>query len=110
VFLKKWQQLLGELRSMATAIPAAIGLLSTLQEALQHNTTCGSRVRLTLHTQVFLEDFRWFSNDVTSRSTTISETVPDVNPSTRGAADASKKGMGGVHFFPTRDGSVLPLL
>jgi hypothetical protein len=110
VSLKKWQQLLGELRSMATAIPAAIGLFSALQAALQHKTTCGSRVRLTRHTQAFLEDFRWLSNDVTSRPTTVSETVPDVKPSTRGAADASKKGMGGVHFVPTRDGSVLPLL
>jgi hypothetical protein len=95
---------------MATAIPAAIGLFSALQEALQHKTTCGSGVRLTRHTRAFLEDFRWLSNDVTSRPTTISETVPDVNPSTRGAADASKKGMGGVHFVPTRDVSVLPLL
>jgi hypothetical protein len=35
VSLKKWQQLLGELRSMALAIPAAIGLFSVLQDALK---------------------------------------------------------------------------
>jgi hypothetical protein len=35
VALNKWQQVLGELRSMALAIPAAIGLFSVLQEAPQ---------------------------------------------------------------------------
>jgi prolyl-tRNA editing enzyme YbaK/EbsC (Cys-tRNA(Pro) deacylase) len=43
ISLKKWQQLLGELRSMATAIPAAIGPFSALQEALTHKTTGGHR-------------------------------------------------------------------
>jgi hypothetical protein len=34
VALKQWQQILGELHSMALAIPAAIGLFSVLQDAL----------------------------------------------------------------------------
>jgi hypothetical protein len=58
ISLKKWQKLLGELRSMATSIPADIGLFSSLQEALKHKTTRGHRVRLTRHNHAFLEDFR----------------------------------------------------
>jgi hypothetical protein len=72
ISLRKWQQLLGELRSMATAIPASIGLFSALQEALKHKTTGGHLVRLTRHTHAFLEDFRWLADDVTSRPTSIS--------------------------------------
>jgi hypothetical protein len=109
ISLKKWQQVLGELRSMATVIPAAIGLFSVLQEALKHKTTGGHRVRLARHTHAFLEDFRWLADDVTSRPTIISEIVPDVDPLTRGACDASTLGMGGVHFVPTKQG-ILPLL
>jgi hypothetical protein len=57
ISLKKRQQLLGELLTMATAIPAAIGLFSALQEALKHKTTGGHRVRLSHHVHAFLEDF-----------------------------------------------------
>jgi hypothetical protein len=109
ISLKKWQQLLGGLLSMATANPADIGLFSALKEALKHKTTSGHRVRLTRHTHAFLEDFRWLTDDVTSRPTSISKIVPDVDPSTCGACDASKLGMGGVHVVPTKQG-ILPLL
>jgi hypothetical protein len=110
ISLKKWQQILGELRSMAIAIPAAIGLFYVLQAALKNKTTDGQRVRLTRHTHAFLEDFRWLSGDVASRPTNIAEIVPDVVPSTRGACDASKKGMDGVHFVPANQGPLIPLL
>jgi hypothetical protein len=108
VSLKKWQQILGELRSMALAIPAAIGLFSVLQEALKAND--GHRVRLTCHTHDFLHDFRWIVDDVGQRPTAIDELVPDQLPSTHGACDASKKGLGGVHFATLPNGQLLPLL
>jgi hypothetical protein len=87
----------------------AIGLFSELKEALQHKTTGGHRVRLTRHTHTFMEDFCWLAADIMGRPTKIDEIVPDVEPSTRGACDASKLGMGGVHFFPTKHG-MPPLL
>jgi hypothetical protein len=60
VSLLKWQQLVGELRYMdiAIAIPADIGLLSALQEALQNKKMCRKRVCLTQHTHYLLADFK----------------------------------------------------
>jgi hypothetical protein len=108
VALNKWQQVLGKLRSMALAIPAAIGLFSVLQEALKSSD--GSRVRLTQHMHAFLQDFRWLVKDVGARPTKIDELIPDANPSTRSACDASGTGQGGVHFVLLPDGTTLPLL
>jgi hypothetical protein len=108
VSLNKWQQVLGELRSMALSIPAAIDLFSVLQEPLKASD--GHRVRLTRHTHDFLYDFRWLVDDVSARPTAIDELVPDQIPSTHGACDASKKGLGSVHFVPLPGGQLLPLL
>jgi hypothetical protein len=108
VTLNKWQQVLGELRSMALAIPATINLFSVLQEALKSSD--GSRVRLTQHTHAFLQDFRWLVEDVGARPTKIDELVPDANPSTRSACDTSGTGQGGVHFVLLTDGTTLPML
>jgi hypothetical protein len=108
VALNKWQQVLGELRSMALAIPAANGLLSVLQEALKSSD--GRRVRLTQHTHAFLQDFRWLVEDVGARPTKVDELVPDANPYTRSACDASDTGQGGVHFILLPDGTTLPML
>jgi hypothetical protein len=108
VSLKKWQQVLGELWSMTLTIPAAIGLFSALQEALKTND--GNRVRLNLHAHAFLQDFHWLVEDVGSCPTAIDELVPDGIPSTQGACDASKKGLGGVHFVPLPNGDIKPLL
>ena len=44
IALTKWQQLLGELRSMALGLPGAQGLFSHLQEAFRHHD--GKRVQL----------------------------------------------------------------
>jgi hypothetical protein len=55
VSLKKWQQVLGELRSMTLAIPADIGLFYVLQDALK--TSYGNRFCLASHTHAFLQDF-----------------------------------------------------
>jgi hypothetical protein len=108
VALSKWQQVLGELRSMALAIPYAIGLFSVLQEALKSSD--GSRVRLTQHTHAFLHDFRWLVEDVGARPTKIDKLFPDANPSTRSACDALGTGQGGVHFVLLPDGTTLPML
>jgi hypothetical protein len=93
---------------MALAIPAAIGLFSVLQDALK--TSDGARIRLTSHTHAFLQDFHLLVEDVGARPTAIDELIPDAVPSTRGACDASKKGLGGVHFIPRPNGDVVPLL
>jgi hypothetical protein len=74
VALSKWQQVLGELRSMALAIPAAIGLFSVLQEALKSSD--GTRVRLNQHTHAFLQDFRWLVEDVGARPPRLTNWSP----------------------------------
>jgi hypothetical protein len=91
---------------MALAIPAAVALFSVLQEALKANA--GHRVRLTHHTHNFMQDFHWLVDDVGARPTSMDELVPDHTPSTHGACDASKKGLGGVQFVPLLGGQVPP--
>jgi hypothetical protein len=41
VLVKRWQQVLGELRSMSVAIHSSMGLFSLMQEALQHQSKNG---------------------------------------------------------------------
>jgi hypothetical protein len=48
--------------------------------------------------------------DVGIRPTVIDELVPDEVPSTQGACDNSKKGLGGVHFVPLPSSHILSLL
>jgi hypothetical protein len=108
VSLPKWQQVLGELRSMALAITETIDLFSALQDALK--TSDGNRVRFNSHAHAFFQDFHWLSEDVGGRPTTIDELVPDRVPSIQGACNASKKGPGGVHFVPLPNGDLKPLL
>jgi hypothetical protein len=108
VALNKWQQVLGELRSMTLTSPAAIELFSVIQESLK-SSDC-SRVRLTQHTHTFLQDFRWLVEDVGARPTKIDELVPDASPSTHSACDASGTGQGGVHFVLLPNGTTLPML
>jgi hypothetical protein len=87
------------MRSMALSIPAAIGLLSVLQDAFK--TSDGNRVCLTSHTH-------WIVEDMGTRPTTIDELVQDEVSSTQGACDASKKGLGSVHFVPLPNGQIMP--
>jgi hypothetical protein len=108
VSLPKWQQVLGELRSMALTILAAIGLFSALHDVLK--TSNGNRVRINFHTHAFLQDLHWLVEDMGGLPTTIDELVPNRVPSTQGACDASKKGLGGVHFVPLPNGDLNPLL
>jgi hypothetical protein len=97
--VRKWQQVLGELRSMAIAIPGARGIFSLMQEALRH-ADGHHRIRLSRGVHDCLDDFRWMSNDLQSRPTRLFELVPQAEPDLLGACDASGRGMGGV-WFPT---------
>ena len=107
---KDWHRVIGELRSMAIALPGATGLFSILQEAFRHEELDRPRIRLSKTVHAFLEDFRWLAKDLTSRPTRIADLVPDAIPATVGACDAAGAGMGGVHFVPTDDGRIIPLL
>jgi len=93
VALKKWYQLLGELRSMTLAIPGGTGMFSQLQLALRHSDR--ARVRLTQAVHDQLADFEYLTDDLGSRPTRIAEVVP-TEPEHVGACDAARPGMGGV--------------
>jgi len=101
ISVKRWQQVLGELRSMVPAIPGARGLFSQLQEALGHPD---ERKRIKLHQGAHdaLEDFRWLATDLASRPTRLYELVPQT-PTVVGTVDASGLGLGGVLFFGSQD-------
>ena len=98
ITVKDFQRALGELRSLALALPGARGLFSTLQETLSQQLP-DNRIRLneTLHS--ILDDFRTLLADIHSRPTRIPELVPLV-PTLHGCHDAAGHGAGGV-LFPT---------
>jgi hypothetical protein len=98
---QKWQQLLGELRSMVLAIPGGRGLFSQLQSVLlhAHNPKPSDRLRLSPAVHDQLDDFRWLASELTSRPTRWAEII-DSAPSFLGTVDASGLGMGGT-WIPT---------
>eukprot|EP00536_Pseudo-nitzschia_multiseries_P012239 jgi/Psemu1/31438/gm1.31438_g len=108
--IQQWHQVLGELQSMALAIPGSIGLFSILQEAFRHPDPGRQRLRLTKRVHSFLWEFQWLANDLSNRPTAIAELVPNPFPATMGACDASGAGMGGIHFVPLPDGQIQPIL
>ena len=72
--VRKWHKVLGELRSMALALPGARHLFSHMQLALSNKIK--SRVNLTKGVHEALEDFRWILRDIKSRPTRIAELIP----------------------------------
>jgi hypothetical protein len=94
---RKWQQLLGELRSMVLAIPGGRGLFSQLQTVLTTPTNPRPSDRLRLGPAVHdqLDDIRWIASNLGSRPTRWAEVV-DSTPTFLGTVDASGTGMGGV--------------
>jgi hypothetical protein len=110
VSTKKWQKLLGELRSMVLAVPGAQGLFSVLQLVLKVRLEEGTRLHLTDSVHAVLRDFRTLAADLQARPTRIAELVPSNAPATIGAQDAAGKGMGGVHFVPLTSGAIAPFL
>ena len=67
VGVEKWHKILGELSSMALALPGAWGLFSQIQEALCH--VKGKRVTLSPGVHDALDDFKWLAEDVAKRPT-----------------------------------------
>jgi hypothetical protein len=81
-----------------------------LRSLLKNKFDQGKRVRLNPPVHAVLQDFRWLAGDLTRRPNHIAELVPRAKPDTFGAQDAAAVGMGGVHFVPHQDGSILPLM
>ena len=75
---KRWQQILGELRSMLPALPGIQGLFSLLQHALA--TTSTNRIRVTQAVKDFVLDFQHLAASLTSRPTRLRELVPSHLP------------------------------
>ena len=93
--VKKWHQVLGELRSMSIALPGSRHMFGRLQNAL---TLKGKgRVSLKKGVHQALDDFRWIADDLSTRPTRIAELVP-LAPAAEGHHDASGAGAGGVWF------------
>jgi hypothetical protein len=94
---RKWQQLLGELRSMVLAIPGGRGLFSQLQSVLLHSPTAkpSDRLRLSQPVHDQLDDLRWLARDLSERPTRWAEII-DSSPAFLGTVDASGSGMGGI--------------
>jgi hypothetical protein len=93
--VKKWHKVLGELRSMAIALPGSRSMFGRLQNALCLDGT--SRIALNKGVHQALDDFRWIAKDLTERPTRIQEIVP-LLPGAEGDHDASGAGAGGVWF------------
>jgi hypothetical protein len=91
--VKQWHQILGELRSMALAIPGAQGLFSHMQDALCHEDPKG-RLALRRGVHDALHDFRLLHDDLARRPTRHYELIP-LAPTLLGSHDASGKGAGG---------------
>lgn len=106
---RKWQRLIGELRSMILAIPGGRGMFSQLQSVLTYdpNPSPSDRLHLTTAVHDQLDDFRWLAGDLSNRPTRWGELV-DSDPSFFGTVDASGVGMGGVWLDAT--GTRDPLL
>ena len=94
---RPWHQFLGELRSMALAVPGVQGCFSQLQAALQQDHPTKNRIRLHRAARDALDDIKILATSLTDRPTNITEVVPQA-PIHVGATDASKAGMGGVWF------------
>ena len=74
VGVDKWHWVLGELRSMAPALPGARGLFSQMQEALCHLK--GKRVTLSPGVHEALDEFKLLADDVAKRPTRMYELFP----------------------------------
>jgi hypothetical protein len=107
ISISKWQQILGELRSMTLAVPGLRGFFSLLQEALRN--VHQKRIRLTSSAHDFLDDIRWLVHSLHTRHTRFREVVPTAIRAL-GACDACQQGMGGIVFLPAADGTPEPLL
>ena len=93
--MKKWHQVLGELRFMGAAIPSAAGLFRAMQLGLTHSKK--NRVRITPYLCDHLTDFEMLAHSMTQWPTCLAEIMPDY-PSVIGTVDVAQMGMGGMLF------------
>ena len=84
--VKKWYSILGELRSMALALPGSRNIFSTMQHALTNKAK--GRIALNKEVHNALDDFRWMHNNIATRPTRIAEIIP-LLPAAEGHHDAS---------------------
>jgi hypothetical protein len=77
---KKWQKLLGELRSIVLAIPGGRGMFSVLQNVLDKRCNTTARLRLTKPVHAILADFRRLAQDLATRPTRLAKLVPTDTP------------------------------
>jgi hypothetical protein len=99
VSIRKWQQMLGELRAMAIAISGARGIFSHLRAALQTRNLCHGQIRVSNHVRATLDDFKWLAESLRDRPTRLQELVVQP-PCIYGTTDASGQGMGGFCILP----------
>jgi hypothetical protein len=104
--VKKLQNVLDELRSMALTITGNAGLFSVLQNVLRQTSEQGTNMRLSITVHKVVADFWWLALDLAQRPKRILEVVPSIVPRTMGAQDAAKPGIGGVHFIPLLGGTI----
>jgi hypothetical protein len=109
VSVQKWQQMLGELRAMAIAIPGARGIFSHLQAALRSRNIENGRIRVSNHVRATLADFKWLASSLQDRPTRLQELVAQP-PRLYGTTDASGQGMGGIILPPSDQSPVPPLV
>jgi len=95
---RRWQQLIGELRSVALALPSAKFIFSVLQHALLDQTA--SRIRLNKTLRTALADWRVLLSDLL-QPVSLYHVVPTA-PTMIAGCDASKDGMGGFIMDLTR--------
>jgi hypothetical protein len=98
ISIQRWHTVLGELRSMAMAIPGTRGLFSHMQEALRHKDP-SHHLDLRKGVHDALDDFRLLHQDLARRPTRLYELVP-LSPTLIGSHDASGSGAGGI-WLPT---------
>ena len=94
--LKRWHAALGELRSMALALPGSRNIFSAMQHAV--STQSKGRIALAKGVHDALDDFCWMHANIAERPTCIAEVIP-LPPVAEGHHDASGNGAGGIWFL-----------
>jgi hypothetical protein len=94
---RRWQKILGELRSMVPALHSSKYLFSILQTAFQHRHT--RRIRLTTILKMALQSWQHIMTNATRHPVPITHLIPHA-PHYYAAVDASQLGMGGF-WMPT---------
>jgi hypothetical protein len=106
IAVKTWHKVLGELRSMALAVPGMRHMFSLMQEAFRSETY--GRLCLSTGLHDFLDDIRWLVHDLHKRPTRYRELVKTA-PRVIGTTDAAAPGMGGT-FFVRQSQKTTPFL